>query len=314
MRRFLLQRLLSLPLLTLAVTLAVFVVMNVMPGSTAHALLGPHATEERVASVERELGLDQAVHVRYARWLSRAARGELGRAYSLERPVSAVLRERAGPTLLLALSALLLGAAFGIFAGARAAAHRRTRVDWAWRVAALSGLSLPAFFLAVLCVWLFAVALAWLPASGMRSVDGGGTLDVLRHLVLPAFTLAVVPAGVIARAVRSAMIDAMDQDFVRVARAKGLTRDEASYGHALRAALPSVIPVIGLQAGFVLGGAVYVETVFEWPGLGRLLVMAIEQRDLILAQGVVLVMALAYVLVNFFTDLVHRLLDPRVAA
>jgi peptide/nickel transport system permease protein len=202
----------------------------------------------------------------------------------------------------------------GLFMGAVSARNRARPADTALRVVSLLGISTPAFWLGMLLMLAFSVWLAWFPVSGIQSAAGGGALSLLHHLALPAITLGAVCAGVIARMMRTAMLDVTQADFIRVARAKGLSESDAIYRHAFVVALARVIPVIGLQAGYVLGGAVYVETVFQWPGLGLLLVNAIEKRDLFLAQGAVLVMASAYVLVNLGTDLAQRALDPRVKA
>ncbi|MDX1607164.1 MAG: ABC transporter permease, partial [Candidatus Competibacterales bacterium] len=178
----------------------------------------------------------------------------------------------------------------------------------------LIGISTPSFWLGLVLVLLFAVQLGWFPASGMVAIyGGGGPLDVLHHLVLPAVTLAVVATGVVARLTRANMLEVLRQDYVRTARAKGLSERRVIYKHAFKNALVNIVPVIGIQAGFVLGGAVYIETVFQWPGIGRMLVTAITTRDILLVQGGVLVVAAAYVAVNLVTDLIQHLLDPRIS-
>ncbi|HIP79616.1 MAG TPA: ABC transporter permease, partial [Kiloniellaceae bacterium] len=177
----------------------------------------------------------------------------------------------------------------------------------------LIGISVPSFWLGLLLILLFAVNLRWLPASGMFAIYGGGDLpDLLRHLILPAVTLSVVATGVIARLTRSAMLEVLRQDFIRTARAKGVSETRVLYAHAFKAALVSIIPVIGVQAGFVLGGAVYIETVFQWPGVGRMLVQAISTRDILLVQGGVIVVAASYVIFNLLADLAQSWLDPRI--
>jgi peptide/nickel transport system permease protein len=313
-----LKRLLLLIPVLAAITLIVFVTLSLIPGSSALAILGPYATPERVAKIEHELGLDQPAPVRYSRWVAGILRGDFGSSYSMDRPVGDLVFERLGPTLLLGAAALAIGCVLGVLAGSIAARRHGRVQDLGLRALALTGISIPAFLLAMLLVLGLSVGGGWFPASGMLSppdVEGaGGVVDRLRHLALPAFSLGVVSAGIIARMTRAHLLESIDQDFVRTARAKGLPLAHAIYVHGLRVALVRVMPVIGLQAGFVLGGAVYVETVFQWPGLGRLLVEAIAQRDLILVQGTVLVLATAYVLVNLLTDLAQRALDPRVEA
>jgi peptide/nickel transport system permease protein len=221
--------------------------------------------------------------------------------------------ERFQATLVLAGVSLVLCSVIGLLAGVVSAVRQ---FGWADRVITffvLAGISTPSFWLGLLLIYLFAVHWRILPASGMYAVYGGGDLkDLLLHLILPAATLAVVAAGVIARLTRGAMLEVLRQDYVRTARAKGLPERRVIYAHAFRAALVSVVPAIGIQAGFVLGGAVYVETVFQWPGIGAMLVKAISTRDILLVQGGVLVVAASYVLFNLLADVVQSMLDPRI--
>ena len=241
--------------------------------------------------------------------------GDLGRSYSLDRPVTQELAARAGPTLLLAGAALLFACVVGLAAGAIAAIRQYGWADRLLTTAVLIGISMPTFWLGLILILAFAVWLHWFPAHGMLSIWGGGGLgDLLHHLALPAVTLGLVAGGILARITRTQMLEVLRQDFVRTARAKGLRERRVLGRHAFVNALVAVIPVIGLQAGFVLSGAVYVEEVFAWPGLGRMLVGAIAARDVFLVQGGVLVIAVGYVLINLAADLVQRLLDPRIAA
>jgi len=317
MARYLLERLALLIPVLLGITLVVFLVMALTPGDPALAILGPYASAERVAELRRELGLHHSLPVRYLSWLGALVTGDFGRSTSLDRPVLDVVTERLGPTLLLSFSALSIGTVLGLLSGALSAVHRQKWSGQMLRVGAMVGISLPAFWLAMALMLAFGVRLPLFPVSGMSSVAGsgaGGALDVCRHLVLPASTLGLVAAGVIARMTRSGMLETLEQDYVRMARAKGLDERDVRYRHAFRTALAKTVPIIGLQAGFVLGGAVYVESVFQWPGLGSLLVDAVLKRDVLLVQGGVLVLAVGYVLVNLVTDLVQRALDPRVQA
>ncbi len=201
----------------------------------------------------------------------------------------------------------------GLLAGIASAVRQFGWVDKIVTLVVLIGISTPSFWLGLLLILLFSVTWKLFPVSGMYAIYGGGDLpDLLHHLVLPAFTLAVVATGVIARLTRTAMLEVLRQDYIRTARAKGLSETRVVLKHAFKAALVSVIPVIGIQAGFVLGGAVYIETVFQWPGIGSMLVKAISTRDLLLVQGGVLVVAAAYVLFNLVADVVQTLLDPRL--
>lgn len=315
MTRFVLRRLLQLPLVLLGMSIVVFGLMALLPGDPALAILGPYATPERAASLRQELGLDDPLPVRYARWLGRVVRGDLGRSTSLERPVADALRERAAATALLAGTALVLCVVGGVSAGVLAARHRGRWPDRLLTVGAVAGLSTPPFWLAMLAVMLFAVALGWSPASGMVDVvGGGGVLDVLQHLALPALVLSAVAGSIVARVTRTTLLEQERREFLVVARAKGISERRLVLHHALRNAGVEIVPVIGLQAGYVIGGAIYVETVFQWPGLGRMLVDAVLARDVLLVQGGALVLAGAYVGVNLAADLVQALLDRRIAS
>jgi peptide/nickel transport system permease protein len=315
MLAYILRRLLlTLPVL-LGISLVVFFIMALIPGDPALAILGSYATPENIASLRAELGLDRSLPEQYLVWLGNLFEGHFGRSYSLNRPVLDEIAERLGPTLLLAGTSLLLCSLFGLLSGIVSAVRQYGWQDKLLTLLVLVGISTPSFWLGLILVLLFAVDLGWFPASGMYQIYGGGDLpDLLHHLVLPAVTLAVVATGVIARLTRSNMLEVLRQDYVRTARAKGLREGRVIYRHAFKNALVNIIPVIGIQAGFVLGGAVYIETVFQWPGMGRMLVTAIASRDILLVQGGVLVIAACYVLVNLLADVLQRALDPRIAA
>lgn len=313
MTRYALARLLQLVPILLGVSLIVFGAMLLLPGDPALAILGPYATDENVAALREQLDLEGDPVSRYLSWLSQVVRGDFGHAYSLDRSVSALIGERLGPTLLLAGCALLLATLLGVVGGVIAAVRQGGWADHVLTTALLLGISMPSFWLALLLILGFAVWLPWFPVGGMRAVyDPGGVLDVLHHLLLPAIALAAVAAGVIGRLARTVMLEVLRQDYVLAARAKGLATSRVVLRHALRNAVVGLVPVIAVQTGFLLGGAVYVETVFQWPGIGRLLVDAVGARDLLLVQGIVLVLATLYVLANLGADLVQGWLDPRV--
>jgi peptide/nickel transport system permease protein len=311
-RAILIRLALLLPVL-LGVSLIVFLTMTLVPGDPALAILGPYATPDTIASLRESMGLDRPLPEQYLIWLGNILRGDFGWSYSLDRPVADEIAQRLGPTLLLAGAALVLSVAVGVTAGVAAAVYRS---DWrgeATRFAALLAISVPPFWLGLMLVLLVSVRLGWLPVSGMVPVHGAASVsEVARHLVLPALTLAVVAAGVIARFARVAMLEVLPFDYVRAARAKGLPEPDIIWSHAFRNALVPLLPVIGTQIGFLLGGTVYVETVFQWPGLGRALVDAILARDLLLVQGGVLVLAALFVVLNLLIDLGQRWLDPRI--
>lgn len=291
----------------------VFLIMAMIPGDPATAILGSYATPENVAKLNADLGLDKPLPQQYLIWLGNILQGDFGRSYALNRPVLDEVLERFSATLILAGTALVLCSILGLVAGVVSAVRQYGLADKAITVLVLVGISTPSFWLGLLLILVFAVKIRLFPASGMYAIYGGGDLpDLLHHLFLPALTLAVVATGVIARLTRTAMLEVLRQDYIRTARAKGLTERRVIYRHAFKAALVSVIPVIGIQAGFVLGGAVYIETVFQWPGIGSMLVNAISTRDLLLVQGGVVVVAAAYVLFNLAADVVQTLLDPRL--
>lgn len=313
MHLYVLKRLIAIVPVLIGLTVIVFCIMALIPGDPATAILGSYATPENVAKLNRDLGLDRSLPEQYFIWLGNMFQGDFGRSYSLNRPVIDEVLERFSATLILAGAALVLCTVWGLLIGIWTAARQYGWTDKILTFTVLVGISVPSFWLGLLLILLFSVELRWLPASGMYAIYGGGDLpDLLRHLAMPAVTLSVVATGVIARLTRSAMLEVLRQDFIRTARAKGVPESRVLYRHAFKAALVSVIPIIGVQAGFVLGGAVYIETVFQWPGVGRMLVQAISTRDILLVQGGVVVVAGSYVLFNLLADLAQSWLDPRV--
>jgi len=310
-----LRRLLMVIPVLFGVSVIVFLVISLIPGDPARAILGTFATQDNIAQVTRELGLDQPLPLQYAVWVWHLLHGDLGRSYILHKPVLDEVMDHLFPTMLLAGTALVLASVAGIFLGIVAAVRQNGWQDRLITVVVLVGISTPSFWLGMLLIFWFAVRLSWFPVGGMMEMFGGGSMaDVARHLALPALTLGTVATAVLVRLTRGAMLEVLRQDYVRTARANGLSEARVIYGHAFRNALVGIIPVIGLQAGFVLGGAVYVETVFQWPGVGRMLVSAISTRDILLVQGGVLIVAAAYVMINLLTDILQSLLDPRISA
>jgi peptide/nickel transport system permease protein len=312
---YLLKRLLSVIPVLIGLSLIVFLILALIPGNPAQALLGAWATPENVARINQELGLDKPLYQQYFIWIGNLLHGDFGRSYVLNRPVIDEVLDRLGATLILGGTALLISSVLGLLAGVISAVRQFGWADRTITLLVLLGISLPSFWIGLLMIMVFAVQLQWFPASGMYAIwGGGGLLDLLHHLAMPAITLALVATGVIARLTRTAMLEVLRQDYIRTARAKGLSERKVIWRHAFRAALVAVIPVIGIQAGFVLGGAVYIETVFQWPGLGAMLVKAVATRDLLLVQGGVLVAASAYVLINLCADILQSLLDPRLTS
>jgi peptide/nickel transport system permease protein len=310
---YILKRLLAVMPVLFGMTVIVFLIMKLIPGNPANAILGSYATPENVARLNAELGLDKPMLQQYLIWFSNILHGDFGRSYSLNKPVLDVVLNRFSATLILAGTALVICSVLGLFAGIISAVRQFGWVDRIVTFIVLIGISTPSFFLGLLFILFFAVKVRLFPASGMYAIyGGGGIIDLLHHLALPAITLAIVATGVIARLTRTSMLEVLRQDYIRTARAKGLPERVVICKHAFKAALVSIVPVIGIQAGFVLGGAVYIETVFQWPGIGSMLIMAISTRDLLLVQGGVLVVAASYVIFNLVSDVVQTMLDPRL--
>jgi len=310
---FLLRRLLLVGPVLLGVSLVVFAVLHISPGDPAEIMLGPQATHEDITRLRTELGLDEPLPVQYARWMGRVLQGDLGRSLWMKRPVLGEVLRRFQATVVLAASALLLSTLGGIALGVLSAARRNSLLDRLSALASLFGASMPSFWLGIVLMVIFALWLGWLPASGMFAPYGGGGVgDLLSHLVLPTVTLAAASLTIIARLTRSTMLDVLGQDFVRTARAKGVRESFVVVRHALRNALIPTVTVVGVQAGYLLGGAVLTETVFAWPGVGTLMVQGILARDFPLVQGCVLVIALGFVLVNLTVDVLYATLDPRI--
>ena len=302
----------SVPVL-IGITITVFVILSLIPGDPATAILGSYATPENVARLNAQLGLDRPLVQRYFIWLGNLLQGDLGRSFSLNRPVIDEILERFNATLILSGLAFVMCSVLGILAGVISATRQYGLADKLITFSVHVGISVPSFFLGMMMILYFAVNLRWVPASGMYALYGGGDLpDLLHHLVMPATALAVVATGVVARMSRSAMLEVLRLDFIRTARAKGVRERRVITRHALRYAIVSILPVLGLQAGFVLSGAVYIEIVFQWPGIGRMLVDAILTRDIMLVQGGVLFVAACYVLFNIIVDLAQLWLDPRL--
>ncbi|MDQ7849014.1 MAG: ABC transporter permease, partial [Armatimonadota bacterium] len=283
-----------------------FLILHLTPGDPVRILLGElgqGASQEEVARLRRSLGLDDPLLVQYGRFVWRALQGDLGRSLRTGAPVRDEVLARAPFTLALTGTSLAVALLIGLPAGVLSAAYKGSAIDHAATLLALFGVSLPVFWLGLLLMLVFALALEWLPASGF------GTW---KHLVLPSVTLGLASSALIARMTRSSMLEVLGQDFVRTAWAKGLAAPAVLWRHALRNALIPVVTVVGLQLGGLLGGAVLTETVFAWPGLGRLVVGAIYSRDFPLVQGTVLFTAAAFVMVNLAVDILYALIDPRI--
>jgi len=300
------RRVLASGLVLWGIATLVFVLLRVLPGNPAEMMLaGSGASPADIAQLRRELGLDEPLQVQYGRYLVQLLQGDLGRSWFSRQPVAQVIAQQAAPTLTLAAAALAVTVLAGLGLGTLAALRAGSWVDWLTMGGAVLGVSTPIFWSGLLLMWAFSLELRWLPASG-----AGGW----RNLVMPALVLGLVGAGPLARLVRTNLLDALRADYISVARAKGLTDRLVVGRHALRNALIPSITMIGLQAGFLLGGTVVTETVFARPGLGRLVVDAILSKDLPVVQGVVLLIAAGYVVINLLVDGAVVMLDPRLRA
>ncbi|MGI4945749.1 MAG: ABC transporter permease [Janthinobacterium lividum] len=313
MRSFLARRLAALVPVLIGVSIVIFLLMHLAPGDVTTTLLGPQATEADRVALRVTLGLDQPVPVQYARWMARVAEGDFGTSIATTRPVAALILPRFLNTLLLTAASLALAMVIGYGAGLVAALRTRSILDRLLTGMTLLLGSTPPFWLGLVLVLFFALRLHWLPVSGMTDMAGdGGVLDVARHLVLPTVTTALGPAAIITRLVRSSVLEAMGRPHVRVARAKGLSRAALLRRHVILNALPPIMTITGLQLGYLLGGALFSEVVFAWPGLGSLLYDSITARDTPVVQAATLLIALLFVIVNILVDLVNAALDPRL--
>jgi peptide/nickel transport system permease protein len=314
---FLLRRLAGFVLTLLAATLVVFAVLDLLPGNAAEVILGDTATPESLAALERKLGLDQPAATRYLSWVGALARGDLGISLSYDTPVADLVLERLAVTLPLALIAMALAAGLAITLGVYAASRHNRLGDVGVMAASQVGIAIPNFWFAILLILLFAVQLQWVSAGGFpgwTEDEGGGLWDGLQALLLPAVALAVVQAAILTRITRSAVLDVLREDFVRTARAKGLSRRAALWRHVLRNAAIPVLTVMGLQFANLLTGTIVVENVFSLPGLGRLVFQAIANRDVIVVRNVVLLLAAAVITINFIVDVLYAVIDPRLRA
>ncbi len=307
---FLIRRLLTLAVTLLITSVAIFTVMEVLPGDPAAVMLGTEARPDTLAALRRDLGLDRPAPLRYLDWMASLADGSMSISYTYRVPAGPLIAERLAVTLPLALLAILLSTAIALPLGVYAAARHNRPGDWGVMAFAQIGVAVPNFWLGLLLILLFSVELGWFSAGGFPGWTAPWAS--LRALLLPALALALPQAAILARVTRGAVLEVMSEDFVRTARAKGLSRRATLLRHVLRNAMIPVATVLGLQFSFLIAGAIIVETVFTLPGLGRLAFQAVAQRDLIVVQDVVMLLAAVVIVVNFLVDLAYGLLDPRL--
>ncbi|RVT51408.1 ABC transporter permease [Rubrivivax albus] len=312
---FLLRRLLSFGLTLAVASVLVFAVLELLPGNAAQVILGESATPESLAALEAQLGLDRPPLTRYADWVGGLLQGRTAESLSYAEPTAGLIAERLQVSLPLALMAMALTVVIALAAGVYAASRHNRAGDVGVMAATQLGIAIPNFWFAILLILLFAVQLQWVGAGGFpgwTEDDGGGLLDGLLALLLPAVALAMVQAAILARVTRSAVLDTMREDYVRTARAKGLSRGQALRRHVLRNAMIPVLTVAGLQFGNLITGAIVVENVFVLPGLGRLVFQAIANRDLVVVRDVVMFLAATVIVINLLVDLLYVVVDPRL--
>ncbi|MBY6048254.1 ABC transporter permease [Vannielia litorea] len=311
MARYLASRLISLALSLVAASVVIFFMLEVIPGDPAAFMLGLNAQPETVAALRTELGLDGTTPERYLRWITGLVQGDMGVSYTYRVPVEGLIADRLAVSAPLAAYALVLSTLLAIPVGLVAAAFRGRAADYGIMGLTQLGIAVPNFWFGMLLVLAFAITIPLFPAGGFPGWEAG-LWPGLKALTLPAVALALPQASILARVMRSALIEVLGQDFIRTARAKGLTRAQALTRHALRNALVPVLTILGLQFSFLLAGAIIIENVFYLPGLGRLIFQAITQRDLIVVESAVMLLVFAVICVTFLTDIAYGLADPRL--
>lgn len=312
MPKIILKRALQIiPILFIVVTL-VFGITRIIPGDPAAVMLGPQASAEDVMKLREELGLNDSIPKQYATYMMGLLKGDIGKSYSYNESVAKLIGETFPNTLILATSSLILALLIGIPLGIISAVKQYSIFDYLSMIVALIGVSMPIFWLGLMLVLVFSVNLGWLPSMGMGSLENG-IGDVIKHLILPTIALATIPSATFARITRASILESIKQDYVKALRAKGLSEMVVIWKHVLKNALPPIITVLGLQISAALSGAILTETIFNWPGMGKLIVDAIGNRDYALVQGTVLFIAIIYVVINLLVDIVYMYINPKVS-
>jgi len=315
MASFLIRRLLAVLPVLLVVSLLVFFMLRLAPGDPAAVIAGNNATSEDIANIRAHMGLDKPIAVQYVLWMSQVLQGDLGYSYYLSKPVTALVAQRMEPTLSLALGTVLLAVCIAVPLGSLAAWRMGGWLDRGLSAFSVAGFSVPVFVIAYLLIYVFAMQLQWLPVQGYKPISGPqsqGTWAWMRQLILPWLTLSTVYVALIARITRASVSEALQEDFIRTARAKGLTERTVLVRHALANAAVPIVTVVGIGVALLIGGVVVTETVFAIPGLGSLTVDAVLNRDFPVIQGLVLLFSLSYVLINLLVDTSYVWLDPRI--
>jgi len=331
MKWYIVKRLAMLVPVLIGVSIIAFSLIHLAPGDPARTMLGERATQEQLNEIREKYGLDEPLYVQYGIWLNDVLHGDLGRSITTHEQVSKEIFDRLPNTVELSIAAMLFAIIIGGIAGVISASKQYSITDYTFMGVALFGISMPVFWLGIMLMMIFGVWLGWLPIGGRidllisyQRVTGFMVFDsiitgnlealisTLRHLILPAIALGTIPMAMIARVTRSSMLEVLRQDFIRTERAKGLSERAVIYKHAVRNAMVPVVTVIGLNTGLLLAGAILTETVFSWPGLGRLVVEAVYERDYPLVVGSILIFAIIFVIVNLITDIFYTYIDPRI--
>lgn len=300
----------SIPTLFIVITIT-FILTRMIPGNPALTMLGPQAPKEAVEQLEEELGLNKSKGEQYMMYLKQILSGDFGKSYSYNQPVIELIMERVPNTLLITLTSLLIALVLGVMAGIISAIKQYSMLDYIFMVIALIGVSMPIFWMGLMLVLVFSVNLGWLPTMGMGDM-GNGLWDVISHMILPCFCLSTIPMATFARITRSSMLEVVNNDSIRALRARGLRESVVIWKHALKNALPPIVTVLGLQLATAFTGAILTESIFAWPGMGTMIVSAIDNRDYALIQGVVLFTAIVFVVINLVVDIVYTMINPKV--
>ena len=311
MPAYLLKRILSAIPVLLIVSIVIFLIIHITPGNPASVILGEEATPEQIAELEESLGLNLPIHQQYFNWIVGVFQGDLGTSFFMREPVTTSIADRIVPTFSLAVFAQIIALVIAIPIGVLAANKRGSMTDTTMMIFALLGMSIPSFLLALLLVLLFGVQLGWLPVAGYRALTDG-LMEHLKYLILPAISLGMIQAALIARMTRSSMLEVLNMNYIKSARAKGVKNFKLIVKHAFRNALLPILTVVGQTFGSLITGAVVVETVFNIPGIGQLIINSVERRDFAVIQGVILFITFLYIVLNLIIDILYGIVDPRV--
>lgn len=301
----------SIPTLIIVVSLT-FVLTRMVPGNPASTLLGPQASPDAIKEMELKLGLDKSTGEQYIDYMTDVFKGDFGTSYAMNKPVTTLIAEKLPNTLLIALTSLVIALIIGVLVGIVSAVKQYSAFDYTFMILALVGVSMPIFWLGMLLVSKFSVELGWFPTSGMGSLSNG-LWDVIRHMILPCVCLATIPMATFARITRSSMLEVINSDSIKSLRARGISEKKVIWKHALKNALPPIVTVLGLQLASAFTGAILTEGVFQWPGMGTMIVNAINNNDYQLIQGIVLFVAIVFVIVNLLVDITYMLINPKVS-